>query len=204
MTVRYYLAPYGPGYIPARPNARACKVIQYLGGANEGHSTVHAYPVKGWSVAYVDAAASTHAAIQADAEITLIPFWDAGDEYLPLSATVAQVAEPYRTQIATYLENHRIPTGWIAGTMTLGSVIRYIVQILITAQRLDEDYPEFDLETQASAIPAAQRQRILAWMGNNGIETSDIDLNWTVRQVLARIVDQYGWSGIMSLGVSLL
>jgi hypothetical protein len=106
--------------------------------------------------------------------------------------------------MASFLEAREVPMGWIVGADTLGGVIRHVVQILLTAQRLEDDYPEFDLDVQISTIPAAQRARILSWMGDNGIETSDIDLSWSVRQVLRRIVRDYGWSGVMELGTSLL
>ncbi len=201
--IRYYLAPYGTGYVP-RPTMRVCKVVLYQ--ADGGHSAVHAYPVKNWCIAALDTseAQAQHALAQADPEITLVPLWDGGGEYLPLSATVADLDATSRSQMASYLEARRIPTGWITGDMTIGRVIRYVVQILLTTQRLADDYPELDLDTQVSEIPSAQRQRMLAWMSDNGIETSDIDLSWTVRQVLQRIVDQYGWSGVMELGTSLL
>ena len=169
-----------------------------------GHSAAHAYPVKDWCVAYVDAPESVHTAIRADSEITLIPLWNDASEYLPLTATVSQINTASRQNMATFLENHRVPTGWITGDMTIGRVIKYVVQILMIAQMLEDDYPELNLDTQVSAIPAAQRQRIVQWMNNHGIETQDIDLQWTVRQVLARIIRDYGWSGVMALGTSLL
>jgi hypothetical protein len=201
--VRFYLCPYGPGYIPSRPNARAAKLIQYLSG-DDSHSAVQSYPWKEWTIVYVDAAEATHATIQADAEITLIPFWDSGDNYLPLSATVADVAQPYRSQIATFLENHRIPAGWISGEHTLGRIVKYTVQVFQIVQHLEDDFPEVDLSTQLSAINSAQRARVLQWLTTNGIETSDIDQNWSVRQLLQRIVSQYGWQPVLALGTALL
>jgi hypothetical protein len=173
-------------------------------GAGEGYSCVNPYPDKPWSLVAVDASEATHTAIQADVQITLIPFWNAGGEYLPLTAEVRDVVEPYRTNIATYLEDHRIPTGWITGTMTLGRVIRFIIQILTVVQRLKEDYPEYDLDSLVGDIPAPKRQRILQWMSANGIETGDIDLSWSIRQVLARIIRDYGWQATMELGSALL
>jgi len=201
--IRFYLAPYGPGYIPSRPDANASKVIMYLSG-NDSHAAVRANPWKAWCLSWVNAVKATHTAIQADAAITLIPLWDSSMEYLPVSAQVSEIVEPYRTQIVTFLENHYIPTEWIIGTATIAQVLRRVIQILLTVQRLKEDYPEYSLETQISAIPAQQRQRILAWMVDHGVETADIDLNWTIRQVLRRIVRDYGWQPIYEFGTALL
>lgn len=203
MTVRFYLTPYGPGYLPGHPSTNASKVIIYLAD-DDSHAVVRANPWKNWSLAWVSAAEATHTAIQADAEITLIPLWNAGMEYLPVSAQVSEIAEPYRSHISTFLENHRIPTGWIVGTTTIAQVLRRTIQILLTVQRLKDDYPEYGLETQVKDVPAQKRQRMLTWMNNHGIETSDINANWTIRQVLKRIVRDYGWQPIYHFGTALL
>jgi hypothetical protein len=33
-------------------------------------------------------------------------------------------------------------------------------------------------------------------MQANGIQTDDITLSWTIRQVLRRIIEQYAWDGV--------
>jgi hypothetical protein len=201
--VRFYLTPYGPGYIPSRPQANASKVVLYLSG-DDAHMVVRANPWKSWCLCYVDAQDATHAAIQADAEITLIPLWDSGNNYLPMTAAVNEIAEPYRTQIATFLEDHYVPMAWVTGTTLIGQVFRHIVQILKIIHWLGEDYPNFDLETPVSDIPAQQRTRILSWMNSNGIQTNDITNSWTIRQVLRRIVRDFGWRPTYKFGTVLL
>ena len=125
MLIRYYLAPIVQ--IPPR-DMNAPKVHMYMDpNVPEGYSCVNSYPYKNWALVHVDADQDTHTAIQADTDITLIPFWNETGEYLPLNALVLQVAQPYRGNIATFLENHRIPTGWITGTHTLGQVLRYVI-----------------------------------------------------------------------------
>lgn len=207
MPTRFYLAPYGPGYIPARPQARASKVISYLGG-DDTHATIHAYPYKGWSPVYVDAGLVTHNAIAADTEITLIPFWDGPDpqtaNYLTVQDQIRDIAEPHRSSIANFLEARRIPVGWTDGGMMIGRTLRHIIKIYTIAKGLRENYPEYDLETQVRDIPQAKRQAIASWMDDHGIVRSDMTLDWSVRQVLARIVRDYGWSPVMALGVALL
>lgn len=204
MDIRYYLAPIVQIEIGPR-SVTASKVLIYLDhSTGDSHASIMPNPYKQWALSWVEAGETTHAAIQADSAIRLIPFWDSGGNYLPLTAQVVDVVEPYRTNIATYLENHRIPTGWITGSMTLRRILRYIIQILVTVQRLEDDFPELDLDAQVSSIPIAQRQRINAWMDDNGIETGDITNSWSIRQVLQRIIDQYGWQAVYSLGTALL
>lgn len=200
--IRYYLSPI----IQILPrNANGPKLHIYMDfAAGEAYSCVNPYPYKPWALVYVEASESTHAAIQADIDITLVPFWDSGGEYLPLTAQVLDVAEPYRSNIAAFMESHRIPTGWITGTMTLGRVVRYIIQILQIVQMLQDDYPELELDMTVKDIQATKRQRILQWMGAHGIETQDIALSWTIRQVLGRIIRDFGWQAILHLGTALL
>jgi hypothetical protein len=184
------------------------KVRLYLTG-DESHSSVQmANPYKMWTLSIVRAAPSTHAAIQTDAQITLVPLWDSTDVdtrvYLSISATVAEIDPVYRAQIATFLEARRVPAGWIQGFHTIGRVFRYTGQILQITDLLLENYPEVDLNLQVSDIPAQQRTRIEQWMRNHGIETVDIVPTWTIRQVLQRIVDQYPWMPFFKFGGELL
>lgn len=212
MEIRFYLTPYGPGYHPLRPAANCSKGYLYINRDEFGEhlskgekvTQVPALPWKPWCLARIRAEEATHTAIQADAEIRLLPFYNAGGDYLPLTAQVLDVAEPYRSNIATWLEDHRIPADWITGTTTLGQVLRRIIQVMYTVQRMQEDFPEYDLAAQVKDIPAQQRQRVLNWMGVHGIETSDVNANWTVRQVLRRIVRDYPWRPITKFGSSLL
>lgn len=198
MPVRYYLTPYGL-YHPKRPAAYCSKLWQYRQDG-ERVTTVKSYPHKAWCLNRFEASDTSHTAAQADVEIILIPFFNDAGEYLPLSAQVRDVAASHRADIAAFLENHRVPTGWITGTHTLGRVLRYIVQILLMAGWLKENYPEVGLTTQVRDLSTGQKQQVLRWMRRNGIETNDIDNNWTVRQVLGRIVSQYGWKASFAFG----
>lgn len=149
--------------------------------------------VKNWSISEVRGPVFLHTAIQTDPEITLIPFFDPGGEYLATTAQVSELSAQSRTNIQDFLEARRIPTDWIQGTHTLGAVLKYIARIFAVMGWLKENYPELDLSTPASEIPQAKRQAVLDWMDGRGIETSDITLSWTVRQVLRRIIVQYPW-----------
>jgi len=209
--IRYYLSPVVDQFADNPDIDReswVSKVKLYLSG-EEGHSSAQLpNPWKMWTLSEVNASEATHNAIQADPEILLVPLWDSTDvgtrTYLPLTATVSQIDATYRAQIVTYLEARGIPTGWIQGFHTIGRVFRYITQILRTVDRMQENFPEYDLATQLSAIPAQQRSKVEQWMRNHGIDTSDITLAWTVRQVLQRIVDQYPWQPYFKFGGSLL
>lgn len=162
------------------------------------------YPYLDWALASVDAPDDVHTTIQSDNDVTLVPFFDDNGNYLPLSATVSQIATNYRTAIANYLENRRIPTGWITGEMTLGFVLKTIWKYLEIADKIQDDYPNLDLSMTVGQIPAAQRSRIIAWMDNNGISREGITTASTIRQVLQRIVRDYSFPALVEFGFALL
>lgn len=93
--IRIYLAPV----INTVPGGWKSAVVPYTAGTD---TTVIAYHARGylnWSLTYVDGASEVHAQIQSDAEIRLVPLWDESGNYLPMSATVADIAAEHRTTI---------------------------------------------------------------------------------------------------------
>jgi len=195
MTVRYYLAPFQQITIEERSgNQFASRCLAHIRAVEPAayQVTVKA-PGLNWCVTAVDALPATHAVIQADPTIDLIPFIDTGGNYLPLSATVSQVRQVSRAAIGTVLERQRVPTGWISGNTTLREVLLQTIRQLIIAQRLRDDFPNIALGLTVADIPTGQRARIVAWMDANGIDRSDITASTTIRQVLRRLVQRYGW-----------
>jgi hypothetical protein len=165
---------------------------------------IPALPYKPWALCRVRALPATHAVIEVDPEIRLLPFYNASGEYLPLTAQVLDVAEPYRTNIADWLEDHRVPAEWITGTLTLGQVLRGIIQVLFTVQRMQDAFPEYDLGATVGDIPSQQRVAMRDFLRDHGIQYDDITNAWTVRQVLRRIVRDWSWRPITKFGASLL
>lgn len=195
MTVRYYLAPYQEIIIEERPgNQAASRCLVHIRSTElAAYQVTVKAPGLDWCITAVDALLVTHTVIQSDPTISLIPFIDAGGDYLPLSATVSQVRSVSRTAIGTVLEGQGVPTDWITGATTLRAVLIQTIRQLEIAQRLGDDFPNIDLDLTVGDIPAAQRGRIINWMDANNIDRSDITSSTTVRQILRRLVQRYGW-----------
>jgi hypothetical protein len=197
--IRYYLTPYEAGYLNQRPAARASKVVTYL-AAGDRHAVVKAHPWKDWCIAWVNAVEDTHIDIQLDLQIKLIPIWSTSSQYLTVTDLVSDIDPVYLANMITFLEDHRIPTGWIQLTDTIGSVFKKIIRVLQLAQLLKENYPELNLDDTVGMIPEAQRNSILAWLLSNGISTAPITLSWTIRQLLKYIITEFGWQSVIKFG----
>lgn len=201
MSVRFYISPMVQH--PAVPNRWVSKAALY-GDENTSTRWKTPYPYLNWSLIAVDAPEAVHTNIQSDVDIQLVPFIDDQGNYLPLSATVSQVAVNHRNNISTYLNNRRIPTDWVNGGMTLGFVLKSIWQYLEVVEKLTTDYPNLDLTNTVQQIPAQQRQRVLGWLNANGIQTNDITLQWTINQLLRRVVRDYTFPATIDFGFALL
>jgi hypothetical protein len=191
MTVKYYLAPYLTISLNGR-DVLASKTMLYRVGSSR-HS-VAKIGDRSWCIARVDATDAEHVNIEADAQITLIPFIDNGGNYLPSSATVSQVSAANRTAISNFLETRNIPTDWISGATPINRVLKFVIVWLNLSHSgaLGTDFMnDFSLSQTVANIPAARRNRIKAWMDSRGIDTSDFTGSMTIRQVMRRLVEQW-------------
>lgn len=188
MPVRYYLAPI----IQISLNGRTPLASQtMLYRTNGSRHSIAKFRDRNRCICRVDAADAEHTNIQADVDITLIPFIDGGGNYLTLADTVGDVSAANRTSISNFLEARGIPTNWINLSHTLGQVVKFVILYFNASQMLDTDFPDdFTLAQTIGDIPAARRQRIQTWLDNRGIDTSDFTLSTTIRQLLVRIGQQ--------------
>ena len=199
--IRYYLAPYEPVSFGGRtPSATRC--LNYLIGEPYRQWSVRGNPQKNWCLCMVDTSLALHSTIQADAQITLIPFLDNESEYLSLGSTISQINSISRDNISNFLEARRVPTDWILGTHTIRQVLNFVVRYFLIVQKLKNDYPEFDLSDTVADIPTAQKNRIMTWMDDNNIDRSDILLSTLIRDIIQIMINRYGWRNVYAKVVS--
>lgn len=200
MAIRFYIAPV----INTVPVGRKSAVVPYTLGI-EGTATWSKFSAHlPWALSYVDAPDTVHADIQEDVDIRLIPFWDDEGNYLPLTATVSRISAENRTAISNFLESRNVPLDNIAGTLTIGALLQRVWRYLEMSKKLEDNFPNVELTARVSTLSTTQINRVRQWMTENGIQQNDITGNWTIRQVLMRIVRDYSWPPNEEFGLALL
>jgi hypothetical protein len=152
------------------------------------------HPARRISICAVEASAAVLTAIEADARVTPVTYARAADR----PALAAILAAPFssyplawRNAARTKLESWGINTEWITGSHTMKDVLRQVIKIFSMCQVANghgqanvKEFLKGNLDVQVSAIPAAHRQAIGAWLQSRGIDTSWITGTTTVRQVV--------------------
>jgi len=197
-TARYYIAPI----VQIERGQRqiwASKVLEHI-PSGVSTASIMSNPYKIWCLTWVEAEDSVHQAIQKDAEIKLIPFFNSNGDYLGLNASVSQLTTENRNKINTWLNAKAVPTDWITNSHNIGDVIGYTIRTLQVAQMLKNDYPGLDLQMAVGDIETAKYQRIKTWMEENNIDTGDFTPSSTVNRIIKRIIAQYKWESLPVLG----
>ncbi len=168
--------------------------------AGEGFEEID-HPARRISICTVEAQATTLDAIEADSRVTpVIPIRATDRIHLAqiLNAPFASYPLPWRNAARTKLEALGINTEWITGTNTMKDVLRQVVKMFSVAQVADgqgqgnvKEFLKGNLDVEVSAIPAAHRQAIGAWLQSRGIDTSWITGTTTVRQVVATLPSNF-------------
>jgi len=152
------------------------------------------HPARHISICTVEASVATLDLIDADARVTAaIPVRAADRTALAaiLAAPFSSYPLAWRNAARAKLEAWGINTELITGSHTMKDVLRRVIKIFSVAQVADghgqtnvKEFLKQGLDVQVSAIPAAQRQAIGAWLNSKGIDTSWITGSTTVRQVV--------------------
>jgi hypothetical protein len=192
--IRFYLAPIIIRSVGDR-SFNASKVEEYLNPTpTTGLSrSICANPWRSWAISWVHTTEAEHRAIQADKQITLIPFWDAGGNYLALDGTVGQITAANRNAIKRRLETLGVPSDWITTEHKIREVLRFVIRLLHIAQMLRDGYPNLDLSMTVGDISANRQWRVKRWMEIYGIDTSVLSPSTPIRRIVTHMVTDFPW-----------
>lgn len=191
-TYRFYRAPtLGTGASPQ--DAIRSKLTNYI--VNDGTQDFWDWSFRTRSARYCLAWSDTtvHATIAADSEITVLSpeLADLAAIQTWLDGLVGTLPGP----VATVLEADGISTTWLTGATTRRQLWRFIAKLHVLVQKLsssgDADLRDLfknGLATTVSQVPVAARQKVGAWMINQGMDTSWITGATTLRQITHFVV----------------
>ena len=164
--------------------------------AGEGFDEID-HPARRISICTMEASTATLDAIEADPRVTpVIPIRATDRTHLAqiLNAPFSSYPLAWRNAARTRLEALGVNTEWITGTNTMKDVLRQVIKMFSVAQVADGqgqanvvEFLKGNLDVAVSAISAAHRQALGAWMQSRGIDTSWITGTTTVRQVVATL-----------------
>lgn len=184
MTRRLYLAPIVTLTLGNR-SPLASKVLEY--GVQPNISSVLSRN-KTWCISSADFDDTQHALVAADPEITSIPF-------ASLDNTWNDFTPAQRTAIGSRLEALAVPMDWIAVNTSVADLLRMATRVALLGQMLKADaLDDVSLDSTFGSLPAARRNRILAWSAANGVDTTGLTGSTTIRAMLRALVVRYPWN----------
>lgn len=184
MTRRLYLAPI-TNPLSSRPAALGSKVLEY--GVQPRITSVLSRD-KAWAITSADFDDTQHDLVNADSDITYIPANRLDDTWNDFTSG-------QRTAIGNRLEALHVPMDWISVNTSVADLVRMAVRTALLGQMLKADaLDDIGLDTTFGQLPAARRNRIIAWANDNSVDTTGLSGSTTIRAMLRALVVRFPWN----------